>query len=167
MPRPSRSKPQKVESAVFSKEELEVFKQVFTRLADQDGRLKLQKYVDFMEDFNKNDKGSIISIMFKELRAEGNIELDVEGFLEILEEKVGSIDSTQGLKRSFSFIVNDLEREEATIQDLQRIKKEIGLTISDKDLQKLVNFVSESFNTKSGFSFEEFEHYVRKTHLKN
>ena len=47
-----------------------------------------------MEDFNKNDKGSIISIMFKELRAEGNIELDVEGFLEILEEKVGSIDST-------------------------------------------------------------------------
>ena len=167
MPRPSRSKPQKVESAVFSKEELEVFKQVFTRLADQDGRLKLQKYVDFMEDFNKNDKGSIISIMFKELRAEGNIELDVEGFLEILEEKVGSIDSTQGLKRSFSFIVNDLEREEATIQDLQRIKKEIGLTISDKDLQKLVNFVSESFNTKSGFSLEEFEHYVRKTHLKN
>ena len=93
MPRPSRSKPQKVESQVFSKEELEVFKQVFTRLADKEGMLYLQKYVDYMADFNKNDKGSIINIMLKELRAEGNIELDVDGFVEVLEEKVGNIDS--------------------------------------------------------------------------
>ena len=94
MPRPSKSNPQKVESQVFSKEELEIFKQVFTRLAKKEGRLNLQKYVDYMADFNKNDRGSIISIMLKELRAEGNIELDVDGFVEVLEEKVGNIDSS-------------------------------------------------------------------------
>lgn len=49
-----------------------------------------------------------------------------------------------------------------TLEDLQRIRTELGLGVSDKELQRLVNFVTVSYKERSDFTFDEFEKYALK-----
>lgn len=110
-----------------------------------------------------NSQSSVLKVILEELEQEGAVTLDLPSFVELLEDKVGSIQSTQGLKRLFSFITADPDRSEATIEDLKRVKHEMGLAIGEADLQKLVNFLTSTYNQKNTFSFEEFEDYVQRT----
>ena len=154
-------------SSVFSEQELEVFNQVFERLAKGDNQIPLSLYVDYIKDFSQNSAGSVMSMIVKDLDNDRDQLVNFEEFVAILEEKVGDIKTTSGLQKIFSFITFDENREVATIADLRRIRDELGLTVSDKDLQKLVNFITATYNQNDTFTFEQFEDYVFKTHPRN
>lgn len=167
MPPKSKRGPKKITSTVFSEQEVGIFNQVFQRLSADGDSLQLTKYVNYITDLTQNNKGSIMARIVNDLQAEGDKYVDFEGFLEILEDKVGNIKTTQGLEKIFSFITNQSNSESANLIDLRRIRDELGLTVGDKDLQKLVNFITASYNTTDKFSFAEFEDYVFKTHPRN
>lgn len=93
--------------------------------------------------------------------------MDFAEFLEILEDKVGNLNTSQGLQKVFNFISSNPEKDVATIDDLRRIKTELGLTLDDKDLQSVINFITASFNANSKFTFSQLEGYVLKNRTKN
>jgi len=150
-------------SVIFSDSDVLTFNEVFKKLSKGENEMNLPKYVTYLREFTKNNKGTIMSQILREMESEGDIDVDFSSFLELLEEKVGDITSSQGLRRIFTFITGRPEDASANLSDLRRIREELGLTISDKDLQKLINFITISYNEKSAFSFEEFQDYTKKT----
>ena len=149
-------------SKVFSKQEVEVFKRVFDKLAKGSPTINLQAYVQHIQEMTKNKEEGVISMIVKDLDDEGDIQVNFKQFLDKMEEKVGNLQTTSGLQRIFAFITRDPIKKRVTLDDLQRIRSELGLGVSDKELQRLVNFVTSSYKERSDFSFEEFEHYATK-----
>ena len=158
------SKPAQAEPAskVFSKQEVEVFKRVFDKIAKGASTINMQAYVQHIKEMTKNKEEGVISMIVKDLDEEGDLQVNFKQFLEKMEEKVGDLQTSIGLQRIFAFITRDPIKKRVTLEDLQRIRSELGLGVSDKELQRLVNFVTSSYKERSDFSFEEFEQYALK-----
>lgn len=151
-------------SSVFSPQEIAVFQQVFDRLSNNSKEMLLGDYVSYVKEFTQNSQNSIMKLIVEDLETEADLVVDFKTFQEILENKVGDIKTTTGLQKIFGFITLQNSREKANLSDLSRVRDELGLTVSDKDLQKLVNFITSSYNQTDAFTFEQFEDYVFKTH---
>lgn len=149
-------------SEIFSRQELEVFRRVFEKLAKGAERLNLQKYVQHVREMTRHKEEGVLQTIVAELEQEGDLELDFPGFVQALEEKVGNLTTSSGLQRVFTFLARDPLKKRVTLEDLQRTRAELGLTVSDKDLQRLVNFVTVSYKERTDFTFEEFERYALK-----
>lgn len=162
-----RTKTKDKSSSVFSEQETAVFREVFDRLSNGTKEIMLGTYVDYIKDFSQNNPNSIMTMIVDDLQTESDLIVDFKAFLEILEAKVGDIKTTSGLQKIFSFITLDNNRESVNLADLKRMRDELGLPASDKDLQRLVNFVTSSHNQTDAFTFEQFEDYVFKTHPRN
>ena len=75
-----------------------MFQSVFTKLAGGEETINVERYTDYLREFTKNSRGSIMNIILQEMEAEGPVLVDFAGFLNLLEYKVGSLQTTQGLK---------------------------------------------------------------------
>jgi Ca2+-binding EF-hand superfamily protein len=149
-------------SKVFAKAEVEVFKRVFDKLAKGGETIRLQTYVKQIKDMTKNKEDNIMKLIISDLENDGDETLTFKQFIALMEEKVGDLESASGIQRIFTFIAKDPAKQRVTLQDLQRIRDELGLSASDKDLQRLVNFVTISFKERVDFTYEEFERFVLK-----
>jgi len=162
MKKSSTKDPTTLSSEVFSRQELEVFRRVFDKLAKGAERLNLQKYVQHVREMTRHKEEGVLQTIVAELEQDGEQEVDFAAFVQTLEEKVGSLASSSGLQRVFTFLTRDPLKKRVTLEDLQRTRAELGLTVSDKDLQRLVNFVTVSHKERTDFTFEEFERYALK-----
>jgi Ca2+-binding EF-hand superfamily protein len=149
-------------SKVFSKQEVEVFRRIFEKLAKGTPTINIQAYVSHIKELTKNKEEGVISMIVRDLEDEGDLQVNFKEFLAKMEEKVGDLNTSSGLQRIFNFITRDPIKKRVTLEDLQRIRSELGLGVSDKELQRLVNFVTASYKERSDFSFEEFERYALK-----
>lgn len=150
-------------SKVFAKAELEVFKRVFDKLAKGGDTIRLQAYVKQIKDMTKNKEDSLMKMIISDLENDGDETLTFKQFITLMEEKVGDLDSASGIQRIFAFITKDPVKQRVTIEDLQRIRSELGLSVGDKDLQRLVNFVTISYKERTDFTYQEFEKFVLKS----
>lgn len=151
-------------SKVFSKAEVEVFKRVFDKLAKGSETIPLQSYVKQIKEMTKSKDDSILKLIIADLENDGDETLNFKQFISLMEEKVGDLNSASGIQRIFTFIAKDPVKQRITIQDLQRIREELGLSVTDKDLQRLVNFITVSFKERTDFTYQEFEKFVLKHH---
>jgi Ca2+-binding EF-hand superfamily protein len=149
-------------SEVFSRQELEVFRRVFDKLSKGAEKVGIQKYVQHIRDMTRHKEEGVLLTIVNELERDGDVEVDFAGFVQTLEEKVGSLATSSGLQRIFTFLTRDPLKKRVTLEDLQKTRGELGLTASDKDLQRLVDFVTVSHKERSDFTFEEFERYALK-----
>ena len=152
-----------VQSRVFTKSEVEVFKRVFDKLAKSSNTMNIQSYVQHIKEMTKHKQDGIMNMIVNDLEDDGDVIVNFKQFIEIMEEKVGDLNSASGVQRIFTFIAKDPMKKRVTIEGLQKIKIELSLAVSDKDLQRLVNFVTTSFKERSDFTYEEFENYVLKS----
>lgn len=150
------------QSSVFSNPDVEVFKRVFEKLAKGAFTINLQSYVSHVKEMAASRDEGILSVIIKELEADGDIDVNFDEFLRIMEQKVGDLKTTEGLQRIFKFITKDAAKKKVTIDDLVKVRDELGLTVSNKELQRLVNFVTTSYKERSDFSFEEFQAFALK-----
>ena len=151
-----------VQSKVFSKQEVEVFKRVFDKIAKGGQIIPVQSYVKHVKQMSQGKDDGIMTLIVKDLENEGDTEVSFKEFVGLLEEKVGDLTTQNGLQRIFTFITRDPIKKRVTLEDLQRIRTELGLGVSDKELQRLVNFVTVSYKERSDFTFDEFEKYALK-----
>lgn len=154
---------QEVQSKVFTKAEVEVFKKVFSKLAKGGQTISLQAYVKHVKEITKNRDDNLLKLIVADLENDGEEMVNLKQFISIMEEKVGDLESTTGVQKIFSFMANDPLKQRVSLQDLQRLRSELGLSVSDNDLQRLVNFVTVSFKERTDFTYEEFESYVLKS----
>lgn len=147
---------------VFSPQEVDVFKKIFDRLSNNSSSMRLQSYVDHIKGMTKNKGDSVISTVIRDMEQEGDVQVDFSEFIRLLEDKVGNVHTSNGLQKIFTFITRDTMKKRISLEDLLNISKEIGLTVSDKDLQRLINFITVSYKERSDLTFEEFERYVLK-----
>lgn len=153
---------QEVRSKVFTSSEVDTFKRMFGKLSNGGSTISLQAFVKHMRDLSKNQEDGILQLIVADLENDGEETVTFKQFMEILEEKVGDLESTSGVRKIFGFLAKDPLKQRVTLEELQRLRTELGLVVSDKDLQRLVNFVTVSYNKRSDFSYEEFEDYVLK-----
>jgi Ca2+-binding EF-hand superfamily protein len=149
-------------SKVFSKAEVDVFKRVFDKLAKGGETIHLQAYVRQIKEMTKNKDDSILKLIITDLENDGDETLTFKHFITLMEEKVGDLESASGIQRIFTFIAKDPVKQRVSVQDLQRIRGELGLSVSDKDLQRLVNFVTISYKERTDFTYQEFEKFILK-----
>lgn len=153
---------QQTQSSVFSASDVEVFRRVFDKLAKGAFTINVQAYVAHVKEMAAAREEGVLSVIIKELEADGDLDVNFEEFLRLLEQKVGDLKTTEGLQRIFRFITKDAGKQKVTIEDLVKVRDELGLTVSNKELQRLVNFVTTSYKERSDFSFEEFRAFALK-----
>ena len=153
---------QESSSKVFTSAEVDTFKRVFDKLSKDGQKMSLQAYVKHVKDLSKNKPDPILKMIVADLENDGEETVNFKQFLEIMEEKVGDLESTSGVQKIFGFLARDPLKQRVGLVDLQRLRTELGVLVSDKDLQRLVNFVTVTFNSRSDFTYEEFEDYVLK-----
>lgn len=153
---------QETQSKVFTSTEVDTFKRVFDKLSKGSQKISLQAYVKHVKDLSKNKPDPILKMIVADLENEGEETVNFKQFLEIMEEKVGDLESTSGVQKIFGFLAKDPLKQRVSLDDLQRLRSDLELLVSDKDLQRLVDFVTVSFNQRSDFTYEEFEGYVLK-----
>ena len=162
--KPVQPQSSEVTSRTFSKQEVEVFKRVFDKLAKGGQSINLQAYVQHVKEMTKNREEGIIAMIVRDLENDGDRTVGFKDFMLAMEEKVGDLHTSAGLQRIFTFITKDAIKKRVTLEDLQKIRTELSLNVSDKELQRLVNFVTTSYKERSDFTFEEFERYGIKNH---
>src|SRR3990167_90608 len=147
------------QSTVFSNQDVEVFKRVFEKLAKGAFTINLQSYVSHVKEMAASREEGILSVIIKELENDGDLDVTFDEFLKIMEQKVGDLKSTEGLNRIFQFITKDATKKKVTLDDLVKVRDELGLTVSNKELQRLINFVTVSYKERNDFSFDEFKEF--------
>jgi Ca2+-binding EF-hand superfamily protein len=147
-------------SKVFSGQELEVFKRVFSKLSKNGTEMPVSAYVNHMKELSKNQPQGVLSVIIADLEEQGENTVDLKGFVGLLEQVVGDLESTEGLQKIFTFVTRDPIKKRVNLEDLQKVRQELGLNVTDKDLQRLINFVTSSYKERTDFTFDEFKRYV-------
>eukprot|EP00465_Bigelowiella_longifila_P012073 CAMPEP_0185261852 /NCGR_PEP_ID=MMETSP1359-20130426/10165_1 /TAXON_ID=552665 /ORGANISM="Bigelowiella longifila, Strain CCMP242" /LENGTH=167 /DNA_ID=CAMNT_0027848623 /DNA_START=52 /DNA_END=555 /DNA_ORIENTATION=+ len=103
-----------------------------------------------------------IAKMIQDIDKDNSGEIDFPEFLEMMTAKMGERDSKTEILKAFRLFDDD-ETGYITLENLRRVAKEIGESMTDKELQEMIE---EADRTNDGkVSEDEFLRIMKKTSL--
>ena len=147
----------------LSNEEMEEIKQAFELFdTNNTGKINPAELKQAMQSLGFNDRNPTIFAMICDLdtpQAAKNGGIDLETFVDAINNKLGDKDSEEGIKRIFQLFTSDPNAESIDATDLHRIAKELGETMTKEELNDMLKRASSSGNS---LTFREFYDIMTK-----
>lgn len=133
------SKPQpkkQVERPGLTEDEIEEIREAFN-LFDTDGSGKIdpKELKAAMQSLGFENKNPTIYQMIADLEKEGQ-DIDFEQFLDAITSKLGDKETRNGINKIFDLFAEN--QESVTLNNLKRVAKELGETMSAEELQEML-----------------------------
>lgn len=139
-----------------NEQSLELFDSFQSFLDPKTNKMNMEILLDCARTLGLNTKYPTIMTILTEIDQEYQ-QLDFETFLSELTERLGNIRTKEGRETLFK-IIDTNEKGQVTFDDLKKLAKEVGHTVSDEDLKEIMQNISKN-NT---ISLEEFERYLSR-----
>jgi Ca2+-binding EF-hand superfamily protein len=133
----SSKAPVKKERPGLTEDEIEEIKEAFN-LFDTDGSGKIdpKELKAAMQSLGFDNKNPTIYQMIADLENEGK-EVDFEQFLDAITSKLGDKETRSGINKIFD-LFDDEKNDEINLNNLKRVAKELGETMSIDELQEML-----------------------------
>jgi len=147
----------------LSAEEHEEIRQAFELFdTNSTGRINPQELKQAMQSLGFDSRNPTIFDMICELdtpeaQKRGGIQL--EEFVQAINNKLGDKESEEGIRRIFQLFVSDPDATTITANDLRRIAKELGESMSKEELDDMLKRASSSGHD---LTFQEFHDIMTK-----
>ena len=100
--------------------------------------------------------------MISDIDKDGSGTIDFDEFLEMMTVKMGTRDSKEEMIKAFRLFDDD-ETGKISFKNLKRVAKELGETISDEELQEMID--EADMDGDGEVSQDEFLRIMKKTNL--
>lgn len=124
--------------------------------------IHVSKYINFLKALGNKDR--IYDCIIYNLEKDEDKKVNFDQFLDVLENAVGVFNEKEGLKTIYSFLTFDKDIVKVNKENLLGLSKELGIELSGKKAQLLIDFMSVKHNSES-FNFEDFKTYFLKETL--
>lgn len=147
----------------LSPEEYEEIKQAFELFdTNSTGRINPQELKQAMQSLGFDSRNPTIYDMICELdtpehQKKGGI--DIETFVGAINNKLGDKETDEGIRRIFQLFVSDPDATSITANDLKRIAKELGETMSQEEINDMLKRASSSGHD---LTYQEFHDIMTK-----
>lgn len=134
----------------LSQDEIEELREAFNLFdADGSGTIDAKELKTAMESLGYKDKNRMVFQMLENLS--GGDELDFNAFLDLMTAKISDTDSREDIDKVFHLFTDG---PTITIQDLQRVSRELGESLTSEELQEMVD--RADLNGDGGIDASEF-----------
>ena len=138
----------------LSEDEVEEIREAFNLFdTDGSGTIDPKELKEAMESLGYEAKNQTIYQMISDIDKDGTGEIDFEEFLDIMTARMSNSDSKEDIEKIFSLFDDD-KTGYISLQNLKRVAKELGETMSDAELLEMIE---RADSDKDGqISTEEF-----------
>jgi Ca2+-binding EF-hand superfamily protein len=147
----------------LSQEEYDEIKQAFELFdTNSTGRINPQELKQAMQSLGFDSRNPTIYDMICELDtpdAQRKGGIDIDQFVEAINNKLGDKETKEGIRRIFQLFVSDPDSTSITANDLKKIAKELGETMSKEDFDDMLKRASSSGHD---LTFQEFYDIMTK-----
>ncbi len=147
----------------LSQEEYDEIRQAFELFdTNSTGRINPTELKQAMQSLGFDSRNPTIYDMIVELdtpEAAKKGGIDIDQFVEAINNKLGDKDSREGVHRIFQLFVSDPDATSITSADLKRIAKELGENMSKEELDDMLKRASSSGHD---LTFDEFYEIMTK-----
>merc|ERR1711998_164101 len=105
---------------------------------DGSGAIDAKELTVAMQALGFEPSSGEIAKMMTDIDVDGNATVELEEFIEMMEGKMSDKDPVEEVKKAFKMYDDD-DTGKITFKNLQRIAKELGESLSDADLQDVID----------------------------
>eukprot|EP00568_Trieres_chinensis_P006763 CAMPEP_0183296040 /NCGR_PEP_ID=MMETSP0160_2-20130417/3769_1 /TAXON_ID=2839 ORGANISM="Odontella Sinensis, Strain Grunow 1884" /NCGR_SAMPLE_ID=MMETSP0160_2 /ASSEMBLY_ACC=CAM_ASM_000250 /LENGTH=169 /DNA_ID=CAMNT_0025457609 /DNA_START=125 /DNA_END=634 /DNA_ORIENTATION=+ len=122
----------------LSEEEIEEIREAFNLFdTDGSGTIDPKELREAMESLGYEAKNQTIYRMISDIDRDGTGEIDFEEFLDVMTAKMSNGDSKEDVRKIFDLFDDD-KTGYISLQNLKRVSKEVGETMSDAELLEMI-----------------------------
>lgn len=134
--------------------EIEELREAFDLFdTDGSGTIEPKELKAAMQSLGFETKNHTVYTMISDIDKNGNGEIDFEEFLDLMTVKLGDSDSREDVQKVFNLFDDD-KTGFISIQNLKRVAKDLGETMSDAELLEMIE---RADSDKDGqIDFEDF-----------
>ena len=138
----------------FTEDEIECIKEAFDLFdSTGNGTIDMAEFKNAMSALGFEGKDEVVFQMMTELDKNKSGTLDFSEFLELMTTRMADRDSREELEKVFRLIDDD-GSETISIKNLTRVCRELGETMTDKEIEEMINRADTKGDQK--ITFEEF-----------
>ena len=153
----SRIKSTKLELNV---EQVKLLKRVFNLYADRSGVLDLKDILEAMREAEFDAKFPIVYDLIAQFNAsEFKNGIKFEQLLDEINKKLEDRESEESIERSFSYFVQNSERQKINEKDIKRLADEIGEEMSEDQARRIISRIAKDGKEAD---FDEFYNVMTK-----
>lgn len=122
----------------LSEEEIEEIREAFNLFdTDGSGTIDPKELKEAMESLGYEAKNQTIYQMISDVDKNGTGEIDFEEFLDVMTARMSNTDSKEDIQKIFNLFDDD-KTGFISLQNLKRVSKELGETMSDAELLEMI-----------------------------
>jgi centrin-1 len=141
----------------LSQEEIEELKEAFNLFdADASGTIDSRELRGAMESLGYKDKNKIVYQMIESINSD---KIDFDQFLDMMTARISDTDSREDILKVFK-LFDEQNNGFITIENLKRVARELGETLSEQELQEMVD--RADLNGDGVISPDEFVNIMTK-----
>jgi Ca2+-binding EF-hand superfamily protein len=123
----------------LNEEEIEELRDAFDLFdTNGDGTIDPKELKAAMQSLGFEAKNQSVNQMISDIDKDGTGDVNFEEFLDLMTSKMGDSDSKEEIQKIFSLFDDD-KTGYITIQNLKRVAKELGETLSDGELMEMID----------------------------
>ena len=144
----------------LTEDEIEEIREAFALFdTDNSGRIDPKELKAAMQSLGFEKKNPTIYAMIADLDTHENSDgINFENFLDAITDKLGNKESRDGIARIFDLFDDD-KSQSINIQNLRRVAKELGETMSAEELKEMLE---RAASNGDDISFEDFYFIMTK-----
>ncbi len=144
----------------ISEEEIEELREAFNLFdIDGNGTIDPKELKAAMQSLGFEAKNHTVYQMIADIDSNGNGDIDFEEFLDLMTVKLGESDTKEDIQKVFNLFDDD-QTGFITIQNLKRVAKDLGETMSDAELLEMIERADSDRDGQ--IHFEDFYNIMTK-----
>ena len=144
----------------LSADEIEEIKEAFDLFdSDETGAISIKELTAAMRSLGFETKNAVVYKMIEDMDEDGSGEIEFEEFLDMMTARISDKNTREDIERVFKLFDSN-RNGQITLDDMQRVAKELGEDISDEELQEIINRADLDGDQELGF--EDFYQVMTK-----